>query len=45
MFAAVYRPRPDLGPRFDGKLILKVAHSKKVSGFLPVSLVRLTLSY
>lgn len=30
MFGAVYRPLPDLGERWDGKLMLKVAHNKKV---------------
>lgn len=29
-FAAVYRPRPDINEAFDGKLMLKVAHKKKV---------------
>jgi hypothetical protein len=33
MFGAVYRPRPDLGERWDGKLMLKVAHRKKVPSF------------
>lgn len=31
IFTAVYRPRPDLGPEFDGKLMIAVAHELKVS--------------
>lgn len=30
MFAAVYRPRPDINDSLDGKLMLKVAHRQKV---------------
>lgn len=42
IFAAVYRPRLDISPSFDGKMMLKVAHKQKVcpTFFLPWLIVR-----